>query len=199
MLALFLYAIGLLRLRVEDKSIIQIDTYLFVGYLTIQGTALSVEIIYLLVLLTIAHQDNALAAPILIGRLMHSIPSTYFQFRISGPLAYSKIYPSLISSPQMLKFSLWYGILLVLSFFEISFLRFLPWLSSTFSRAKLGYPDAEMHQSCLVIKLVQTLFTFFSQVCIVVTHCYIHKHESYFIHQKTEKTNQFTDPINLQW
>lgn len=162
------FAIVLLFLRNGDCEVAQISPFGFILGMMLTGSSLASECILVSVLLTSEYTYQILGSVIVIGRVLHIVPSLYFHLALNGPQYFSKHYVSMISESQMLRFSFFYGLLALLTLFETSLFRTFPWLSTRFALRSGGFPDLFMFQISTWSKVLQSIVTVTCQLYFVV-------------------------------
>ena len=126
-----------------------------------------------------------LGAIFLIVRLAHPIVTGFIIFSLfdmgSHPCitrfgeSFSKSVPKCPKYASLLDFSLWkdnsivYSVVLTIALSETTMIRYLPWISTEFSKASGGYPDMLAFRLCTYGKLLQNTVCALIQIAVLAT------------------------------
>ena len=164
-----MYGVILVRIRDQFKEIIELPLLRVCIGLSIFSSSMSTEIAYITALFIGNHTINhasTYGVIILLARLMHLPVGVYTLRGILGSESTTRYLPFLQQQHLLEKRNMYIGLFFLIGL-DSTNTKYLPWLSSPFSKMSEGYPDYSLYRLCEYIKVMQSFISMLVQIIFI--------------------------------
>lgn len=154
-------------IRRNNTKLIMFSPFLMAVEMGILGLDVISDITYIVTLYEF-YDFVDISILLLVVRIIHPFSNFYILNCIMGSGKSNKYYSELIDIEDLARNAKLYGMLFFTSILEITSIKFLPWLTSEFSKASGGYPDLFLFRLCGYSKMTQSLLSALTQVLVLI-------------------------------